>query len=286
MLQAHTSGWVWAPGPTPSAPKHWKSNDGHWLNPRKAWEREREREQQYKRACVSALTGSVPRKMVEGLQRVSALCWNQTQVAQLIATQWHWFCSLGWGCAILKCFKPMLQLTYSLADSRLQNWPFCKPSISVEYGLPLNIFRNSTLAPSCISLDPFRFYTTVLFSNTVASWDNSLFSVFSPLQKRQIAKKIFSSKIKAHLFTTWLSNIALHLLQIWLQTVVSIDSESCQRLFSSFCKQPSGVAVLFNSNLSRRPFLGNVFDVSIQNMLFCSYIIFFLRDKWIVQRLS
>ena len=46
--------------------------------------------------------------------------------------------------AILKYFKPLFQLTCSLADSWLQNWPFCKPSIIVEYGLPLNIFRNGT----------------------------------------------------------------------------------------------------------------------------------------------
>ena len=66
--------------------------------------------------------------------------------------------------AILKYFKPLFQLTCSLADSWLQNWPFCKPSIIVEYGLPLNIFRNGTLAPSCVSLIPFGFYTTVLFA--------------------------------------------------------------------------------------------------------------------------
>ena len=53
----------------------------------------------------------------------------------------NWFCSLGWACAILKNLKLLLQLTKSLADSWLQNWPFCKPSTIVQYGLPLNIFR-------------------------------------------------------------------------------------------------------------------------------------------------
>ena len=33
--------------------------------------------------------------------------------------------------------------------------------------MPLNIFRNGTLAPSCVSLIHFGFYTTVLFINTV-----------------------------------------------------------------------------------------------------------------------
>ena len=46
--------------------------------------------------------------------------------------------------------------------------------------------------------------------------------------------------------------------------------------------QPSEVAVLLDSNLSRRPFLGQVIIeldllLSIQNMLFCSYAIFLLR---------
>ena len=60
------------------------------------------------------------------------------------------------------------------------------------------------------------------------------------------------------LVTRWLSNIAFHLRQIWLQTLAEIDSESCQRSFQSFCAPPSEVAVLFDSNLSRRPFLGQV----------------------------
>ena len=39
-----------------------------------------------KSASVSAPTGSVPRKMAKGRQRVSAHCWNRTQVARLSAT--------------------------------------------------------------------------------------------------------------------------------------------------------------------------------------------------------
>ena len=60
------------------------------------------------------------------------------------------------------------------------------------------------------------------------------------------------------LVTTWPSNVAFHLLLIWLQPLVEIDSESCQTSFQSFCAPPSEVAVLFDSNLSRRPFLGQV----------------------------
>ena len=55
---------------------HW-----HWRNPRK-----KNRAQEYKSACVSALAGSVLRKMAKGQQWVSAPWGNQTQVAWLAAT--------------------------------------------------------------------------------------------------------------------------------------------------------------------------------------------------------
>ena len=58
------------------------------------------------------------------------------------------------------------------------------------------------------------------------------------------------------LVDTWLSSIAFHLWPIWLQTLVAIYSESCQTSFLSFCAPQSEVAVLFDSDLSRRPFLG------------------------------
>ena len=50
---------------------------------------------------------------------------------------------------------------------------------------------------------------------------------------------------------------------IWLQTLVAIDSESRQTSFQSFCAPPSEVAVLFDSNLSRRPFLRQVVDLDL-----------------------
>ena len=60
-----------------------------------------------------------------------------------------------------------------------------------------------------------------------------------------------------------LSNIAFYLEPIWLQTLVAIDSESRVTLFPSFCAPPSEVAVLFDSNLSRLPFLGQVVDLDL-----------------------
>ena len=72
-----------------------------------------------------------------------------------------------------------------------------------------------------------------------------------------------SKLVLSTLVTTWLSNIALHLRPIWLQTLVAIDSESRLKSFPSFCVPPSEVAVLFYSNLSRRPFLGQVVDLDL-----------------------
>ena len=79
--------------------------------------------------------------------------------------------------------------------------------------------------------------------------------------QRQIAQKIENQKSKlvlSTLVTSWLSNIAFHLRPIWLQSLVAIDSELRLTSFPSFCAPPSEVAVLFDSNLSRRPFLGQV----------------------------
>ena len=84
--------------------------------------------------------------------------------------------------------------------------------------------------------------------------------------KGRLLKKSSNRKSKlvlSTLVTTWLSNIAFHLLQIWLQTLVAIDSESRQTSFQSFCAPPSEVAVLFDSNLSRLPFLGQVVDLDL-----------------------
>ena len=84
--------------------------------------------------------------------------------------------------------------------------------------------------------------------------------------KGRLLKKSSNRKSKlvlSTLVTTWLSNIAFHLRPIWLQTLVAIDSESRLTPFSSFCAPPSEVAALFDSNLSRRPFLGQVVDLDL-----------------------
>ena len=60
------------------------------------------------------------------------------------------------------------------------------------------------------------------------------------------------------------SNISFLLQPIWLQTLVAINKESGQTKFSSFSSaQPSDVLVLFDSNLSRYPFLRQVVNLDL-----------------------
>ena len=59
------------------------------------------------------------------------------------------------------------------------------------------------------------------------------------------------------------SKTLLFIRQFWLQTLVVIDSKSCQTSFPSFCAQSSEVAVLFYWNMSRRPYLWQVVDLEL-----------------------
>ena len=89
---------------------------------------------------------------------------------------------------------------------------------------------------------------------------------YMTVYKGKLLKKIFKLKIEAcpvNAGTTWLSNIAFHLRPIWLQTLAVINSESRLTSFPSFCAPPSEVAALFDSNLSRRPFHGQVVDLDL-----------------------
>ena len=91
--------------------------------------------------------------------------------------------------------------------------------------------------------------------------------------KGRLLKKSSNRKSKlvlSTLVTVWLSNIAFHLQQIWLQTLIAIDSESRLTSFTSFCLPPSEVAALFDSNLSRRPFFRQVRTVVDKDLLLCT----------------
>ena len=64
-------------------------------------------------------------------------------------------------------------------------------------------------------------------------------------------------------------------------SLVAVDSESCQRLFPSFCALPSEKAVLFDWNLSRRRICCFAQDL-IRNMWICFYALFFSEtNKWL-----
>ena len=78
------------------------------------------------------------------------------------------------------------------------------------------------------------------------------------LEGQSLTKLVLST-----LVTTWLSNITFHLLLVWLQTLDAIDLESLLTSFPSFCAPPSEVAVMFDLNLSRRPFLGQVVHLDL-----------------------
>ena len=90
-------------------------------------------------------------------------------------------------------------------------------------------------------------------------------------KRQKNCSKIFKYKIearpvysvKADTVDRMVSNIEFHLRQIWLQTLVAIDCESRLTLFPSFCAPPSEFTVLFDSNLSRCPFLGQVVDLDL-----------------------
>ena len=82
--------------------------------------------------------------------------------------------------------------------------------------------------------------------------------------KSRLLKKSSNLKLNLNLstlVTTWLSNIAFHLLPIWLHLLVAINSQSRLTLFPSFCLPPSEVSVLFNLKLSRRPFFRQVINL-------------------------
>ena len=84
-----------------------------------------------------------------------------------------------------------------------------------------------------------------------------------------IAQKIFTSKFEAspvkagdYMACKHRMSFANDLAANFV-ALVAIDSESHLTSFPRFCAPPSEVAVLFDSNLSRCPFLGQVVDLDL-----------------------
>ena len=112
----------------------------------------------------------------------------------------------------------------------------------------------------------------------------------------RLLKKSSNQKLKlilSTLVTRWLFNITFHLLPFWLQTLVLIDSELRLTLFPSFCAPPFEVAALFDgvwggALSSVRSWIQTCCFAQdlILNMWFCSYVIFLLREEWMIERFS
>ena len=83
---------------------------------------------------------------------------------------------------------------------------------------------------------------------------------WSVTQYMIVKKKIKYSPVNAGHYMAFKHHIsyATSLAAVCLQTLAAIHSESCQTSFPGFCVPPFEVAVLFNSNLSTRPFLRQV----------------------------
>ena len=115
--------------------------------------------------------------------------------------------------------------------------------------------------------------------------------------KGRLLKKSSNRKSKlvlSTLVTTWFSNIAFHLLPIWLQTLVAIDSESRLTSFPSFCALPSqlilkllrcSIRIWADALSSDRSSIQTCCFAqdSIWNMWICSYVIFLVRDQWLIE---
>ena len=129
---------------------------------------------------------------------------------------------------------------------------------SFKKGLGLLVSSNNSLSSW---LEPFALSVCIYCANLHVSlaqdclWDQVmdcwlvpnwwLFSVADCSKKswRWKSKLVHSMQVSIPYFT-----ITFRLQPFWLQTLVAIDSESCQRSLQSFCTPASEVDVLFDSN--------------------------------------
>ena len=118
--------------------------------------------------------------------------------------------------------------------------------------------------PRKVKTEKLKFRTNLCYQ-VMDCWSVTQYMI---VYKGRLLKKSSNCKSKSVLSTlvsTLLSNIAFHLLLIWLHTLVAIGSVSRLTSFPSlsFCTQQSEVALLFNLNLSRLPFLRQVVDLDL-----------------------
>ena len=167
------------------------------------------------------------------------------------------------------CHSQIAQVEYQgqAQNTRiLERKPLIDTSYACNIDLCWNIFTLhnfcSLLIEQLINLEKVRTgilkFRTDLWDRVMDGWSVTQQMI---VYKDNLLKKSSNWKLKlvlSTLVTTCLSNITFHLLPVSLPTLDAIVSESCQTSFPSLCAPPSEVAVLIYSNLSRRPFLGQV----------------------------
>ena len=118
-----------------------------------------------------------------------------------------------------------------------------------------NIFKSKNRSSSCQRWSLHCFQSLVVIDSESCQ---TLFpSICAPPPEVAL---LFDSNLSRRPF---LGQLTFHLRHIRLQTLVAIDSESCPTSFPRFCAPPFVVAVHFDSNHSRRPFLGQVVDLDL-----------------------
>ena len=236
--------------------------DSHLQNARKKNYRELSN---IKSTLVSALTGSVPRKIAEA--------WQEFQLSSGIEPK----------------LPDSLRITLITEPKVRINWP----KKTVYDSLFLATWNRFFCVQDCRSrIVQVEYQDQTRYTRILESWDRSSISSHGWLVsntvdeclQRQIAQKIFKSKIEgspviagATLVTTRPSNISFHLWPIWQQTLVAIDSESRLTSFPSICARHlkslgCSIRIWADASSSDRSSIQTCWFAqdSIRNMRFCS----------------
>ena len=212
---------------------HWRAQcHAKWRNPIKEHYKERSN---IKSASVSALTGSVPRKMAEEQQRFSAPRGNRTRAARL----WLTLTTKPWVCVSLqrKWYATWRVTVTCFATCNPLFWgQDCRSQIAqVEYqgqARKTRILESKPLIDTSyrirhrFELKYFHFAQIFLIASgrVIDAWSvtQQMIVYNDKLPKKSSNRK--SKLVLSTLVTTCLSNLAFHLRPIGLQTLVATDS--------------------------------------------------------------
>ena len=231
-------------------------------------------QQQYKSACVCALTGSASRKMAEGLQRVAAPSGNRlgTHITRLTATRLNtepWFridlskkmvydslhlATLFWACRIVVLGLLKLSIRHDIPEF-LTSTLLLVHAFVFNKDWSWNIFTSHNICllfiVQLIDLRKLRIWKSAQIFKielwTVGQERSRLLLAKADCSNNlKIENRSFASQIESMQVTVtiWLSNIAFHLRPIWLQTLIAIESKSYKTSFPSFCAPLSDLDLL------------------------------------------